>query len=189
MYLLFEPWTVPADDPQMAVSVEPTLSVGDVLLVGRTKSVGDGALVRCADPDAAGRFVVGRVVAHAPDTVELVSGVVLVNGKPSTASIACDPPTVHLRNPSTQQDEELSCLLEDLGGALHPILRSTHEVSHDMKHDVEVGKVYLLSDNRVMHLDSRDYMAVPVSTCQRIALRLWGAAGWLDARKRLTFLW
>jgi hypothetical protein len=46
-----------------------------------------------------------------------------------------------------------------------------------------------LSDNRAMHLDSRDYLGVQPSTCQRVTLRLWGAAGWFDAKKRLTVLW
>jgi signal peptidase I len=188
-YLVFEPWTVPGDDPVFAASIEPALSVGDVLLVTRTKGASDGTLVRCVDPDAAGRFVVGRVAGHAGDTVELTSGVLVVNGKASTASVACDPPTVRLRNPTTLEDEELSCMLEDFGGALHPILRATKSPGRDIKTDVAPGKVYLLSDNRVIHLDSRDYTGVQPATCQRVVLRLWGAQGWLDTHKRLTVLW
>jgi signal peptidase I len=188
-YAVFDPWTIPGDDPQLNASIEPTLSAGDVVLVTRSKGATDGALVRCADPDAAGRFVIGRVVAHSGDTIEMASSTLIVNGKPSTASVACDPAMVHIKNPATQEEEELSCLLEDQGGGLHPILRSTKIPSKDFKKEVEPGKSYLLSDNRVMHLDSRDYMGVVPSSCQRVALRLWGAQGWLDTRKRLTILW
>lgn len=190
-YLMLEPWTVPSDDPQLAVSIEPSLSAGDVVLVARTKGASDSALVRCADPDAPGRFVVGRVVAHAGEHVEVTGGVLTVDGKGFSASIACDPPTVHLRNPTTQEDEELNCSEEELGG-YHPILRrasGTPEKEKDARAEVEVGKAYLLSDNRVMHLDSRELGSVQTSSCQRVVLRLWGAGGWLDAKKRLTVLW
>jgi len=189
-YVFVEPWTVPGDDPHLAVSIEPTLSVGDVLLVTRGTGASDGALVRCADPDAAGRFVVGRVVGHSGDLVELTSGALIVNGKASTASVACDTPVVHLRDPTTQEDEDLTCMLEDFGGGLHAMLRSSKtDAGRDLKVEVEPGKAYLLSDNRAMHLDSRDFMGVVPSTCQRIVGRLSGAAGWFDAHKRLTVLW
>lgn len=188
-YLVLEPWTVPGDDPQFAVSIEPTMSTGDVVLVTRSTGASDGALVRCTDPDAPGRFVVGRVVAHGGDHVEVVGGVVTVNGKSSPASIACEPPTVHLVNPATQEDKELNCSVEELAG-YHPILRDVSgKPERDQRLDVDPGKVYLLSDDRALHLDSRDYLAVPTATCQRVVLRLWGTAGWLDARKRLTVLW
>ena len=188
-YLVLEPWTIPGDDPQLAVSIEPTMSAGDLVLVTRSKGGGDGALVRCGDPDAPGRFVVGRVAAHGGDHVEVVGGVVTVNGKSSPASVACEIPTVHLVNPTTQEDKELGCSIEDLAG-YHPILRDlASKPERDQRLDVDPGKLFLLSDDRALHLDSRDYLAVPTASCQRIVLRLWGASGWLDGRKRLTVLW
>jgi len=188
-YIFCEPWTIPADDAQLSASIEPTLSSGDVLLVARTTGASDAALVRCADPDAPGRFVIGRVVAHGGQHVEIVSGALTVDGKGFPASVACEPPTVHLKNPVSQEDEELSCSMEEFAG-YHPILRATKATTQrDSKTDVESGKVYLLSDNRVMHQDSRDYLAVHASSCQRVVLRLWGAGGWLDTKKRLTVLW
>ncbi len=191
VYVVLDPWTIPGDDAQLGVSIEPTMSVGDLVLVSRAKSAADGALVRCADPDAPGRYVVGRVFGHGGDVIELINGGLLVNGKPAPASIACDVPIVHLKNPATQEDEELHCMLEELGGGLHPVLhvagRSTE--GRELKVDVEQGKVFLISDNRSMHLDSRDFTSVAPSSCQRIAYRLWGASGWLDTKKRLTLLW
>ena len=189
--IFFETWTVPGDDPQFAVSIEPALSVGDFVLVSRSSGgTGDGALVRCTDPDAPTRSVVGRVVGEPGDTVEFTNGLLLVNKKTPSASVACDPATVHLKNPGTQEDEELACFLEELGGSTHPALRTAKNFpGRDTNAEVEPGKVFLVSDNRPMHLDSRDFNTVAPGSCHRIALRLWSAAGWSDAKKRLTVLW
>lgn len=191
VFAFFEPWTVPGDDAQFAVSIEPTMSVGDVVLVLRTTGVADGALVRCSDPDAPGRFVVGRVIGRTGDKVEFVQGTLRVNGKTPSAPSACDPPTVRLKNPGTQEDEDLSCSLEEFAGSIHPSLRSVvaAPAARDTSADVEVGKAYLVSDDRVLHLDSRDFGAIAPGTCQHIALRLWGAGGWGETKKRLTLLW
>lgn len=189
--VFFEPWTVPGDDAQFAVSIEPTLSPGDLVLATRSSSASDGALVRCTDPDAPGRWVVGRVVGRAGDTVEFSKGVMLVNGKIPTAPSACDPAVVRLKNPGTQEDEDFNCSLEEFAGSTHSALRAggAATVIKDSSTQVEAGKVYLVSDNRILHLDSRDFGAVAPGTCQHIALRLWGATGWGDAKKRLTVLW
>jgi signal peptidase I len=181
-------WTVPGDDPQFAVSIEPTLTVGDLLLVSRSKGAEMGALVRCVDPDSPARFVVGRVMAHAGDTIEFKDGVLLVDNKSPSASNACDPATVRIKNPATQEDEDLNCTLEEFADATHPVLRGGKSV-HETHAEVEVGKVFLVSDNRAMHLDSRDFTTVAPSSCQRILGRFWSASGWLDSKKRLTVLW
>ena len=190
LYLVVDPWTVPSDDPQLAASIAPTLSVADLVLVARSTGASDAALVRCADPDAPGRFVIGRVVAHAGEHLELVGGALTIDGKAVAASVTCDPSRVHIVDPKTQEEQELSCNLEELGG-YHSILRNADpsKADPDVKADVEAGRVYLLSDNRVMHLDSRDFKTVLASSCQRIVLRLWSSAGWLDAKNRLTVLW
>jgi signal peptidase I len=187
----FEPWTVPGDDAQFAVSIEPTIGVGDVLLVTRASSASDGALVRCTDPDAPGRWVVGRVIGRTGDTVAFSKGSMYIGGKIPTASLACDPPVVRLKNPATQEDEDFQCGLEEFAGSTHAALRSSSVsgVMRDSTAQVEPGKIYLVSDNRILHLDSRDYGAVAPGTCQHIVLRFWGTTGWGDARKRLTVLW
>jgi len=190
VFVFFDTWTVPGDDGQFAVSVEPTLGVGDVLLVTRSSGAGDGALVRCSDPDAPTRFVVGRVIGTAGDSIEFTNGTLLVNNKTPTASVACDPAIVRLKNPGTQEDEDLACYMEELGGGTHGALHSQKNVpGRDSKTVVELGKVYLASDNRAMHLDSRDFNTVAPASCHHVALRLWSANGWMDAKKRLTVLW
>ncbi|HEY1954210.1 MAG TPA: signal peptidase I [Polyangiaceae bacterium] len=186
--LFFTTWTVPSDDPQLAVSIEPAMSAGDLVLVTRSTGASDGALVRCADPDVPGRFVVARVIGHTGDNLVFSGGTMLVNDSSPSAPSACDPATVHLRNPATQEDVELSCLLEEFAGSTHPVLRNG-KTDRDVKTTVEPGKVYLVSDDRALHLDSRDFGPIAPSTCQRIVFRFWSLGGWSDAKKRLTVLW
>jgi len=189
MFLFFEPWTIPGDDPQLAVSIEPTMSVGDSVLVMRASGASDGALVRCTDPDAPARFVIGRVIGSGGDTIEFQNGLLLVNGKTPSSSVACDQAVVKMRNPANQDEEDLACYMEDFAGSTHPALRSVKSSPRDSKAEVESGKVFLVSDNRPMHLDSRDFNTVAASSCHRVAFRMWSMGGWSDAKKRLTVLW
>jgi signal peptidase I len=46
-----------------------------------------------------------------------------------------------------------------------------------------------LSDDRYLHLDSRDYGTVPEESCQHVFFRLWGAAGFGDASRRFNIIW
>jgi len=187
--IFFTTWTVPGDDPQLAVSMEPTMSAGDLVLVSRSTGGSEGALVRCADPDAPGRFVMGRVMGRAGDTIEFSGGAVSVNGTAPTSNLACDQSTATLKNPATQEDEQLRCFLEEFAGSTHQALRSEKHTGGDVKTQVEPGKVYLVSDDRALHLDSRDFGVLPPASCQRIVFRFWGAGGWADVKKRLTVLW
>jgi signal peptidase I len=191
LYIMFDPWRVPGDDAQFSASIEPTMSAGDIVLVSRIAGATDGNLVRCSDPDSPGRYVVGRVAGSGQDTVEFTNGLMSINGKTPSASVACDPATVQLRNPATQEDEELNCFMEELAGGTHPALRppSGKTADRDSKSAVETGKVFLASDNRVLHLDSRDFGQVSPASCHAIVLRLWGGGGWGDSKHRLTMLW
>ena len=183
----FDVWTVPSDDPQLAVSIEPELSAGDTVLVWRGANPDLGTLARCSDPDQPGKFVIGRVIGQAGDALDIHNGIYLYNGKSISSPMGCDPPKVTLRNPVTQEDEELSCSYEEFAGTTHPAIRMGEETK---KVDaVESGKVFLLSDNRPMHLDSRDFGQVSSQSCQRIAFRLWGSGGYFDAKRRFTMVW
>jgi signal peptidase I len=189
--IFLEPWRVPGDDAQFAVSIEPTMSPEDLVLVTRSTGTSDGALVRCIDPDAPGRFVVGRVVGSMGDKVEFSKGLMLVNGKLPSAPSACEPASVRLRNPATGEDADYGCALEEFAGSTHAVLRSSSNMNaaRDTVTEVEAQKVFLASDNRVLHLDSRDFGTVQSASCQRIVFRLWGATGWGDTKKRITVFW
>jgi signal peptidase I len=54
---------------------------------------------------------------------------------------------------------------------------------------VEADHLFLLSDNRDIHDDSRDYGTVPLGSCkQRVVFRLWGKGGWADVEHRMTVI-
>jgi signal peptidase I len=188
IFAIFDVWTVPGDDPQLSVSVEPTLSAGDVVLVRRSFGASDGDVVRCADPQAAGRYVVARVMGSTGDEIDFVGGNLLVNGRSPSAPSACDNPKMTLRNPANDEDMELQCFVEEFAGGTHQSLRGK-AVDRDSKATVDVQHVYLVSDNRILHLDSRDFGPLVPSTCQRVLFRLWGTTGFWDTHKRLTGIW
>jgi signal peptidase I len=186
---LFDVWVLPTDDPQFVTSVEPTLSGGDTVLLSRHGTPSFANLVRCPDPDAAGRFVVGRLVGSGGDKLSLVSETINVNGQHVSSPSACLTPQKILRNPSTGADETLDCFSEEIGGSTVDVLRSREHPEGQKDVEVEPAKVYLLSDNRHMHLDSRDYGAIPKEGCQHIVFRLWGGAGYGDAKHRFSIIW
>lgn len=182
----FDVWTVPVDDAQLAVSIEPTLRAGDVVVVSRRSNPDPGVLARCDDPDAPGRYVVARVVAHGNEDVELTNGVLRINGKNVLAPSGCDPPKVTLTNPATGEAMDLPCSREELGGGTHMALRYGGSQA-TVATTVPGGALYLVSDNRYMHLDSRDFGAVPAASCRRVVLRLWGADS-SDSSRRFSFV-
>lgn len=184
---VFDTWTVPGDDPQLAASIEPSLGAGDTVLVSRGKQPDVGVLVRCVDPDAPGRFVVGRIVGKYGDVIDIQGGTFQINGHSVSSPNACDPPKITVRNPVTNEDQDLHCSYEEYAGVSHPAIRSGNEPGKHV--EVESGRLYLVSDNRAMHLDSRDFGSVPVGSCQRIAFRLWGLGGFNDTRTRFSFVW
>jgi signal peptidase I len=184
---LFDVWVVPVDDPVLTASIEPQLAAGDTVLISRSTSPDVGVLVRCTDPDAPARFVIGRIVGKMGDVLDINGGTFTLNGHNVSAPNACDPARVTVRNPVTQEEEEVPCSNEEFAGITHPALRAGIE---NRKHvEVEGGMAYLLSDNRMMHLDSRDFGSVPAHSCQRISFRLWGSGGYGDTKHRLSVVW
>ena len=57
------------------------------------------------------------------------------------------------------------------------------------KVEVEAGRWFLVSDDRHLHLDSRDFGQIDPVGCQHIVFRLVGAAGFGDTAKRLSIIW
>ncbi|MBM4375934.1 MAG: signal peptidase I [Deltaproteobacteria bacterium] len=186
---VFEPWLVP-DDEWLAASVAPTLATGDqvLLLTVGTPSIGD--LVRCKDPEEPSAFVVGRIVAKGGDRVELGTGVFKVNGYSYSSSEACadnGPPVLF---PESRTQADLVCGRVEFAGGWHlvgRVLKAKSEAPRTYK--VDPGRVFLLSDNRDLHDDSRDFGAVPLENCdRRLSFRLWSSKGWSDGKRRLTLL-
>jgi signal peptidase I len=185
----FDIWVVSKDDPLLSASIEPTLSAGDVVVVTRHTTVSYGDLERCDDPEVPGRFVIGRAMAHAGDSVEVNDEMVMVDGKRNPSPHACDHPTMVLRDPQTDDDVVLACSVEEFGDGTYLALRAQAHPEPPTKATCEYGRWFLVSDDRHFHLDSRDYGPIAPSTCQHIVFRLVGAAGIGDKEKRLTVIW
>jgi len=185
----FEVWRVPTDDPLLAASIEPTLSAGDLVVVTRQGSIARGNLVRCADPEAAGRFVVARAIGRSGDRVELEREVVSLDGKRVPSPRACDPPVIAVHDPRTDEDVTLDCSQEEFGDVAFSAARAGDRPELPTKVTVAPGGWFLVSDDRHVHLDSRDYGEVDPSSCQHVIFRIVGAAGFGDSGRRLSIVW
>ena len=184
-----EVWRVPIDDPLLSAAIEPTLSAGDVIVVMRHSSVGRGDMLRCADPQAPGRFILARALAHSGETIAINNETVSLDGKRNPSPRACDPPTVTVRDPRSDEDVPLGCSVEEMGDMPFSVLRTSDHPEPPVSALVEPTKWFLVSDDRHVHLDSRDFGPIDPTTCQHVVFRLIGAAGFGDARRRLTLIW
>ncbi|MFP6685220.1 MAG: signal peptidase I [Polyangiaceae bacterium] len=185
---LLEPWVLPPEDGWLGASVAPTLASGDLVLVLTRGEPGFGDLVRCVDPEYEDSWVVGRIAGLTGDTVEIVGHTLRVNGRRYDVSDACHERRFTVKHPDSESELEMDCGRVDMGSGWH--YRGTSRKvrpRNDKKKLVGAGRFFLISDNRDLHDDSRDFGTLPASDCtQRIVFRLWGAGGWADGKHRLT---
>jgi signal peptidase I len=188
--VLFEPWTLPEGDAWLGASVAPTLAAGDTVLVLTRGTPEFSDLVRCRDPEDPNRWVVGRIVGLGGDTVSLTGGILQVNNRRYDSMDACDKRTIVVKHPASGQNIELDCGRADTGGGWH--FRATSKTPNprdDVKKEVGPGRVFVLSDNRLMHDDSRDFGTLPIESCKdRIVFRLWSSKGFADSANRFNVI-
>jgi signal peptidase I len=187
--VLFDVWVVP-DDNKTSASVAPSMLGGDTILYMRRNKPAFGDLVRCTDPDDASRFVVGRVVGLWGDTVETNGRELTINGKRYLSELACPEPRMAIPHPTSGSTVEIVCDQVQMGG--HPHYRGWSDKPGfftPTRTLVGQGQLYLLSDDRTFHDDSRDFGTVRADSCSgRIVFRLWGQEGWKDEKRRMTFV-
>jgi len=185
----FDFWTVPSDDPLLEASIAPTLRPGDLVVVTRHTTVVRGNLLRCDDPQAPGRYVIARAIARWGDLLDLSGESVSIDHHAMPSPRACDPPRATVHNPATDQDQILDCSVQEYGEASFEALRAGEnpEPSHPVT--VETGKWFLVSDDRHVHLDSRDFGQIATTSCQHIVFRIVGPAGFFDSKTRLSIIW
>lgn len=189
-YLLFEAWVIPEDRSALVASVAPTLRGGDSVLVLTRGTPDKGALVRCQDPEEATRWVIGRIVAVDGDTVDMLGNKVVVNGQRFDVTEQCQEPKFTIEHPDSGAEIEESCSRVDFAGSWHFIghMRATAPAPSSPR-TVGPGMIFLLSDNRDVHDDSRDFGAIPLDSCQgSIVFRLWSREGWKDSKARLSYI-
>ena len=184
-------WTMTSDDALLSLSVMPTLEAGDVLVLWRLGTPSFGELVRCPDPEAPGRFVVGRILGEQGDRIVAELGSVTVNEKIVGSRRACNPAQLSVFDPHTGEAVDLSCEIEEAGGIEYTRARATNPPPQPTPYKVKVpaGSVFLASDNRHYHDDSRDFGPIPKDAChERILFRVWSAKGWFDEARRMMFI-
>jgi signal peptidase I len=187
---IFDVWVIPDDDAYFAASVAPSLLPGDVVLLATRGNRSLGDLVRCPDPQVGGKWVVGRILGEPNDRVHIDDRGVQINNRSIPTALACPPHKMN--DPQTGNEVTLPCGVEDYAGRRYMRVTSPSADVRNAAVDTTItgtGQAYLISDNRYYHNDSRDFGLVPKSTCDgRIVFRLWGASGWMDADRRLTFI-
>ena len=147
---LFRAYVVPSD------SMEPTLRVGDHVLVNRFihhpvgpvpfhRDVGAGDVVVFRLPGEHSKVLVKRCVAVAGDTVSIRDKDLIVNGTPS--------PSLHavFRDPHTYPKSQF----------LEPRLRDRDNFG---PLTVPSGSIFVLGDNRDISFDSRFWGTVPLAS-------------------------
>lgn len=186
-------WRIPLNDPWLQASVEPSLRGGDLVVLWRLTPAHYGDLVVCPEPNAPERVVVGRILGEAGDSIVIEDGHVAVNGHSVPTERACTEAKLQVNHPGNGQPVELHCDLEKAGGSLHS--RATRDVSSTSPAPARVatnvpdGRVFLVSDNRHLPFDSRDYGPVERSSCREsVIFRLVGQNGFFDVERRFTYI-
>jgi signal peptidase I len=184
-------WRVPSGDPYLEASIAPTLRGGDLVLLWRLTKPKFGDLVICPEPGARHRIVIARVAGEAGDRVSVRGSTVTVNNIKAATEHACSPPRFTVAHPGSGRELEQSCDVEVLGG-------SSHQRGGTGGHDVlptpadttvDPGKLFLLSDNRLLPYDSRDFGLVERDSCvESVFFRLVSAGGYADEPRRLVFI-
>lgn len=191
--VLVDVWTLP-DDPKISAAVAPSLAGGDTILYMKRNKPAFGDLVRCTDPDSSPneppKYVVGRVVGLFGDTVDTNGKELSVNGKRYLGEMVCAEEKMTVPHPTSGATVEIWCDQVSIAG--HPHLRGSSDkasIVTPTKTIVGQGMVFLLSDDRSYHDDSRDFGTVPADSCTgRIVFRLWGKEGMKDEKRRMTFV-
>jgi signal peptidase I len=185
-------WQVPEDDPELAASIAPTLAPGDWLILWRATAPGFGDLVTCPDPENPGDVFIGRIAAEAGDLLVVDdTGNITVNNARARSERACETPKFLVDNPRNGEPVELRCDIELLGGVHHQraLAPSTGLKPAPIKHEVDPGSVYLLSDNRAYPFDSRDFGPVSRASCnEAVVFRLVSRLGFSSVRTRLSWI-
>lgn len=187
--LFLKAWTIP-DDPVQGAAMAPTLHPGDVVLVLTRGTPGFGDLVRCPDPEDASNYIVGRIAGLGGDAVDTQGRSLTVNRTRYDSESACPESTFTVPHPRSGSPILMNCGVVNMGGGWHyrgynpkaTVASKTHT-------DVGNGMLFLLSDDRDFHDDSRDYGTVSAAACtERIFFRLWSKAGWSDDKARLSYI-
>jgi signal peptidase I len=177
MYAVYvDVWQVPLEDPAITAAIVPALEPGDFVLIAKDSLPDIPDLARCTDPDAPERFVIGRLMAKNGDPLSINNDIVNSRGRRAPSPRRCEQPVYEITAPSGEK-RLLDCWEEDYADRRFTVLRGGERPAPNYSGEVEMGKVFLVSDDRPVHNDSRDFGAIDPKECRRIYARLWGKDG------------
>ena len=186
-------WQVPADDPDLSASLAPTLQGGDWIILWRATEPSFGDLVLCPDPEDPAEVVIGRIAGEPGDLLAIdTSGRLEINGSRITSDSNCNQPKLTVEHPRSGEEIELRCDIEQLGGRYHqralvPARAPLKPIAS--KREVAAGTVYLISDNRYLPFDSRDFGPLARASCgETVIFRLVSRLGFSDVAARLSWI-
>ncbi|HEY5961468.1 MAG TPA: S26 family signal peptidase, partial [Polyangiaceae bacterium] len=107
-------WRVPVDDPWLGASVAPSLRPGDWILLWRLSAPTAGDLVKCPEPHAPERIVIGRILGKPGDELEFTDRGVRRNGELLKSNSSCDE--FDVIHPRTMETVHEMCNIEELNG-------------------------------------------------------------------------
>lgn len=187
-FTILDVWRVP-EDRALDASIRPSIAAGDLVVLYRGSAPGFGTLVRCPDPEDAQRFIVGRIIGVGGDKVVFDGHQVSVNGKRYNETQGCGIDGFTIPHPTSGSNEQANCERVEMGGGWHLRAWVPNVSSRNSEHDVPEGRVFLVSDDRSFHDDSRDFGSVPAESCsETILFRLWSKEGFFDGESRFTLI-
>jgi signal peptidase I len=170
---IVEPFQIPSS------SMEPTLDVGDFILVNKytyglrlpvlgTKVI-DNTLPQRGDvmvffPPQDSRYFIKRVIGLPGDVIEYRNKVLTINGNEQSLVEVKDAPMDY---------EERDLFQEDLNGLKHVIFRQPRRPAEDFRVTVEPNHYFMMGDNRDNSSDSRFWGQVPEERIVGKAVAIW----------------
>lgn len=184
-------WRVPEGDPYLEASIAPTLRGGDLVLLWRLTKPKPGDLVVCPEPEAPERVVIARVAAEGGDSIAVTGSDITLNNRRAGTTEACKQQKFTVAHPSTGAEVEQTCQMEVLHGRAH--MRGSaagHGVQPAQVNTiVDRGKLFLVSDNRLLTYDSREFGQVEAESCTEfVFFRLVSRAGFFDVESRMVYV-
>jgi signal peptidase I len=182
-------WQLPLNDPYFEASIAPTLHGGDWVILWRATAPKFGDLVLCPEPKTS-RPVIARIAGEQGDHLKISSTTITINNAPLQVDGTCD--TFHAKDPSSGGDVEQACSMEVMGGRTHQRGNTPADIAvkpADTEIDVPAGQLFLVSDNRALSWDSRDFGPVDRSSCsETVVFRLVSKDGFFDVANRLSLI-
>lgn len=166
----------------------PNVEPGDYLATWRGGQPHLGELVLCSDPQAPGKWMMGRVLGVEGDLLEQTALEFRVNHFKLSYNPCVNPVKALPGEDGVPVDQ--SCNREELGGPHDVYMAKTPTL---FTTTVGAGKLFLMSDTRSepWSYDSRmpEVGQRPITECpQRVFLRVQSKLGWDDSARRMTWL-